>query len=190
MNDEPLNARVLRWCLTAGYYATDDGSIIGPRGKRKLQRDKSGYFRFTVRPPFISPKTRTVLVHRFVAFQKFGGAALLPNIQVRHMDGNQLNNRPSNLELGTAVENHFDKPADARHNQVLMAAKRRVRLSRSEMDKLRSERNLGLSYRELAAKYSVSLGTAHRVVNTTYSSLDECWPSQLDDRCGSDSVKP
>ena len=46
--------------------------------------------------------------HRFVALRTFGPRALLPGVVVRHINGDKLNNDPSNLILGTQSDNARD----------------------------------------------------------------------------------
>ncbi len=53
-------------------------------------------------------RRRYIYEHRFVALKAYGPRALLPGIVVRHIDGNKLNNDPSNLILGTQSDNARD----------------------------------------------------------------------------------
>jgi len=49
-----------------------------------------------------------VYEHRLVALKTYGPSAAIPGIVVRHIDGNKVNNNPSNLILGTQSDNARD----------------------------------------------------------------------------------
>ncbi|MFF2444771.1 HNH endonuclease [Priestia megaterium] len=44
--------------------------------------------------------SRPILVHRFVAYKKFGELALKAEC-IRHLNQNSLDNRPDNIDIGT-----------------------------------------------------------------------------------------
>jgi hypothetical protein len=54
------------------------------------------------------------LQHRVVALHKYGPAAVVPGIVVRHIDGDKTNNSPDNLVLGTKKDNVQDHVTDRR----------------------------------------------------------------------------
>lgn len=53
------------------------------------------------------PRARTKKLHRLIALA-FLGEPSSPDLLVRHLDGNPLNNVPSNLAWGTVSDNMFD----------------------------------------------------------------------------------
>ena len=55
----------------------------------------------------------TKSVHRLVCMA-FHGMPHSPSLQVRHLDGNRANNKPSNLAWGTQQENWLDRKAHGR----------------------------------------------------------------------------
>lgn len=81
-----------------GYYATSNGDIIGPKGKRKPQKQKNGYLVVGVN---VEGKRKNLLIHRLV-MAAFCGSQ---KYQVNHKDGDKENNTLKNLEYVTASQN-------------------------------------------------------------------------------------
>ena len=87
-----------------GFWATDDGRIIGRRGDfRTLQINRGGYQNISV---YINGKYTRPSVHKLVMLAFEGPRP--EGMEVRHLDGNKLNNAYSNLKYGTKSENQFD----------------------------------------------------------------------------------
>ena len=106
-------------------------------------QDGFGYFKVTLK---VNGKWERLHVHVLVA-SAFKGPR--PNgAQVRHYDGDHLNNRASNVLWGTAVENHADIKWHGRQN-------RRKRLTDQQVQAIRGARGKK-SGRALAKQYSVS----------------------------------
>lgn len=111
---------VFRIAKKRGYRHDDEGNIYGARGHKLVLSNNpiNEYLRFYVCTHVLPPNkkrkkrkpvVRTIPVHRFIAWCKFGDDIFTPGIVVRHMDGNHLNNRPDNLELGTHSDNYYDR---------------------------------------------------------------------------------
>ena len=66
------------------------------RYKPKTYIDKRGYKRFT---------NSDILVHRYVAQKKLGRWLRRGEV-IHHIDGNKLNNAPSNLEVYSSWDEH------------------------------------------------------------------------------------
>lgn len=86
----------------SGYFATEDGKIMGIKGQWLRQHDMGeGYLYVPITPD--GEKNKSVSVHRLIA------KAFVPNPkgnrQVNHIDGNKKNNYASNLEWVTSDEN-------------------------------------------------------------------------------------
>ena len=89
-----------------GYTVTDDGRVIAPSGRQKsliVKRRRGGaYQSFTYvlgsRP---DRKTANIPLHRFIGYTLFGIDALQAGIKVYHANNLPLDNRPSNIRIGT-----------------------------------------------------------------------------------------
>lgn len=99
-------------------YRVRDGIVYGLKNNiRKPDICRKGYYRFTF--PMGSRKDNTrkmycVWVHRLVAYQKYGDQIFEEGIEVRHLDGNSLNNLDGNIEIGTHSDNMMDIPQEQR----------------------------------------------------------------------------
>ena len=94
-----------------GYYATDTGDIISDRSgvyRRIASRLHHGYLHVNIKTAPGRQNQRKVPVHRLVLLA-FDGPRPGPDHQCRHLDGDALHNRPSNLRWGTAAENVADQ---------------------------------------------------------------------------------
>lgn len=91
-----------------GYFVSDEGHVLSVKGGHprvlRANRRPNGYLAVT---PYCAGKPRNgAEVHVLVttAFHGPRPSGLL----VRHLDGNRLNNRATNLCWGTGTENQFD----------------------------------------------------------------------------------
>lgn len=80
-----------------------DGRVINWRTKSLLKPSiDDGYLRFCVK---VNGKSKGVVLHRLIA-ERFVLRSTNPDAtQVNHIDGNKLNNDPSNLEWVTLIDN-------------------------------------------------------------------------------------
>lgn len=176
MSKEPRKsviANAVRLAHKKGYIVRDDGSVISPHGvTRKLgtkHPGKSGrlpYYRFNI---VDSRSVRVPIpVHLLMAYQKFGEKTFSPGFEVRHVDGDSLNNHIENIELGTRSENELDKPKRVRVRVAKNAASKVKRLSETQEEELRTLRASGWSYQRLADYFGIAIGTAHRTLNKRF----------------------
>jgi len=98
-----------------GYrlIAHTDGTIgiFGLKGQvRRLTLNPRGYLQFS---STLHGRSRPVLVHKFVAYCKYGDA-LFEAECVRHLDGNAVNNSWGNIAIGTLRENMADMTVENR----------------------------------------------------------------------------
>ena len=91
-------------------------------------------------------------IHRLVC-ETFYGAAPFDGAQVRHLDGNQTNNRPENLDWGTAEQNWQDRKS---HGRGMGSEHHAAKLTLEQVAEIRAS---ALSQRALAARYGVSQST-------------------------------
>lgn len=170
---ESRSTSLVREAFVRGYRVVD-GRVRGPSGRvLALRLDKAGYDRFGMK---VDGRTVNVMTHRLAAFQRFGESMVADGIEVRHLDGNAHNNREDNLLLGSHLENMRDRDPLARLDHAVRTARVRRRLTDDEALALRADRKAGMEYRRLATKYSVSLGTAHYVVNSRSSIMKSTYP--------------
>ncbi len=109
-----------------------------------------------------------VQVHQVVAYQLFGESIFGPGVQCRHRDNNKLNFSPSNLVLGTALDNHHDNSPETRAylTAVIVAEGRKQRkLTDEQVTDLRARADTGETYVSLASRFGVSKSTVYYIVN-------------------------
>jgi hypothetical protein len=101
-----------------GYLVSSFGRVFSSRsGGGRLLRGhpgRKGYWRVKLTRDDGPPVDRCV--HKMVA-EAFHGPCP-PGHQVRHLDGNHLNNRARNLAYGTASRNILDQVEHGRHNMA------------------------------------------------------------------------
>lgn len=87
------------------YLVSSDGQVLGLRRSiLKARRNKYGYLQLFIK---VATTFKTFEVHRVVC-ETFHGAPA-PGHQVRHLNGDQLDNRADNLAWGTCRENAQDR---------------------------------------------------------------------------------
>ena len=141
-----------------GYFADEKGYIYSHRSgslRRLSQRMHRGYYRVNIISELNSFRKMTVDVHTLVLLA-FEGPR--PKGQVcRHLNGNPLDNRPSNLRWGTHKENMQDQlrhgtAACLRHGEESTASK----LSLSEVMEIRKLYEQGYLQRQIADLFGVT----------------------------------
>lgn len=143
-----------------GYKISKDGIVTSPKGNTVGTRGKYAYLYFSFK---LNGKSIKVYHHRFQAYKKFKDKIYEKDIVVRHLDGNSLNNKEENIEIGTSSDNMFDIPKDKRIKKSALAN----RIYSNELIKqIRKDKDSGLSYKDLMKKYNInSKGTLWYLVN-------------------------
>lgn len=164
-----MSKRTAKIAFEKGYRPTLEGEILSPqKRKRKLHSDKWRYLSFGIST---GTKIEKVYVHQLVAYIKYGDDIFDPNIEVRHMDGDPQSNIWENIEIGSSHDNKMDIPPKERKRRAKVAAGFRRRLTNKEVESLRLDRQRGMSYKELMAKYSLAKSTISYIINNkTYKS--------------------
>lgn len=140
-------------------YRVKDGKVFNSKGKQRVVAvSPSGYKRFNVS---VGPETCPVYVHRLVAFQKFGDVIFDSGTQVRHLDGDSLNNNDMNIVIGTQSDNMMDRPRHVRMKLAINAARSEngPYLGDDFWSKIDKDREAGMGYRKLEKKYGVNRST-------------------------------
>jgi hypothetical protein len=92
-----------------------------------------------------------------------------PGIQVRHLDGNSLNNLEENIELGTQSQNMMDIPEEKRKSHSILATTYNRRFTDNEMGKIRNYYKSCHSYKKTKTKFNISSsGTLWNMLNVVY----------------------
>lgn len=167
MSQSTIISDAIRAAHEKGYRVTKSGRVVGLRGGyRKLTESAEGrtrYYRFNVADD--RGKRIPIPVHRLAAYQLFGERSMREGIETRHLDGNSLNNRLSNLQLGSPTANRLDEPARVRKQRASHAASFTRRLTSKQAAQLRKDRRRGLSYADLSEKYDLHFSTVSDIVN-------------------------
>ncbi len=145
-----------------GYMVRADGSVWSERnwrgqGLRQIVpiAGKDGYLK--VRLSLASGRRINRAVHRIVAEAFLGERP--PGTQVRHLNGDRLDNRALNLRYGSAKENAQDRD---RHGRTVRGEKSpNARLADSDISVIRTSSE---TQRALASQYGVSQRTILRVL--------------------------
>ena len=147
-----------------GYFVSPQGTLYSNRtshGYRKILKPlkprKSGrYGSYTL--CHIDGTRRSVKAHRIVA------ETLIPNPDrhpcVRHLDGDGMNNKVTNLTWGSYVDNEKDKKEHG-----LWFTRYNGKLTKSDRDLAFSLHNSGKTFKEIAEILEVSRPTVSRLIN-------------------------
>ena len=95
---------MIRLASRRGYTVNKNGEVLNPKGEKVMGsiRKTKKYFYKTFGITYFG-MSRPILVHRFVAYKKFGEAALEGEC-IRHLNDHSLDNRPDNIDIGTYRE--------------------------------------------------------------------------------------
>ena len=92
-----------------GYDISKEGWLIRKDGsiKKEFRVGKNGYLFVSLRLPL--DKRGQISIHKLQAYKKFGELMFKPNMVVRHINGDKLNNSYENILIGTQSENQLDR---------------------------------------------------------------------------------
>ena len=136
------------------YNITENGEIFNNRNGRTLkpQLNGKGYLR-------VSIGGRLEFVHRLVAEKYIPNPSNLP--QVKHKDGNKLNNKVENLEWTTNIENR--KHALVNNLHLCGEKCSWSKLTEEDVRFIRSNKNVNA--KQLSEKFNVSISTIKDIIN-------------------------
>lgn len=143
-------------------YCADINGHIWSRAKgewRQLEGcpNSRGYLTVT---PAVDGKYKTRTVHSLVA-SAFYGEKPEDFPVIRHLDGDQLNNSPENLDYGTIEDNWSDRAA---HCRGVRDSHHAAKLTSSLAQEIRAMKGI-VSQRELARTYGVAQSQVWSVMN-------------------------
>ena len=144
-----------------GYRATNEGKVIGLSDNELASFIcNNGRYRFTFRS---NGKHYYCYVHRLQAFQKFGNKMYDEGLEVRHLNGNGLDNSWDNISIGTHSENMLDIPEHIRIAKAVYASSFKIKYNVKEVRDFYHECK---SYKVTMDKFSItSKGTLHNILN-------------------------
>lgn len=153
-------------------YRVVDGEVISPISQKPLscyirfgKRDK-GYKRFGIKD--YKGIRRTISVHRLIAYQKFGDKIFEDGIQVRHLDGNSLNNLDDNIDIGNRSQNMMDVKKDVRIKSAYKASSHIRKFTDEQEKQIREDHKKTKSYKKVMEKWEItSKGTLNYILKKT-----------------------
>jgi len=125
------------------------GCVVTYRGNTKYRKIGFRVFQF----PSYSLK-----IHSIQAFKKFGDKIFEKDLEVRHLNGDSLDNSWENIGIGTHSQNMMDIPKE----------KRRKMSSHPIYDhkEVLKDRKLGMTYKEIMDKHGIkSKSTVSHIIN-------------------------
>ena len=91
---------IIKYLYKKGYRVENNKLYSFTGNELKLRPDRNGYYRKTIRIRGFN-NGYPLAIHRLVAYQKYGDRLFETGIEVRHIDGNKLNNHEYNISIGT-----------------------------------------------------------------------------------------
>ena len=150
-------------CYNRGYRVDKEGNVWF---KNKIRKTHAHLFRKTYYKEIsirIENKVYNVKVHRLQAYQKYKEELFKKGIEVRHLNGNSLDNSYDNIVIGTHSENMLDKPKELRVKQANIATSYIKKYNHEEIYNYYIECK---SYIETMKKFNISSkGTLYFILN-------------------------
>mgnify|MGYP000956937264 CR=1 FL=1 len=167
---KPVRSRNEVIAMARGYRVLPCGRVISPHRKSEDETisgwNDSGYRFVTIRS---NGRFLKVSVARLQALQKFGESLVYdPAMQVRHLNGNSLDNSESNIGIGTASQNAMDKDPSLRRRVSSMAN------NKHDHAKIIEAHKSGMSYGKIMTEFGISSkGTVSFIIRQSMT-LEEC----------------
>lgn len=157
--------------ISRGYKVTKDGRLVNKNNnKLKPRIDTNGYLSIVITT--YNNKKRKMInlrVHRLQAYQKFGNKLFEKGIEVRHLNGNPLDNSWDNISIGNHSDNMMDVSEKVRKEKSIKASNKIRKFTDKEMAKILEDRANGMTYNELMKKYDISSkGTMSFICHNKY----------------------
>jgi hypothetical protein len=166
-------AKISEYLLEAknkGYHVDKNGNVFSVNKQISLAKHtKNNYSRYEFTIRYYGMRV-VIPVHKLVAYLKYGDEIFKNGIEIRHSDGNSLNNAWDNILIGTHSENMQDIPKINLVEKALTASKNLRRFSDEEVKKIVADRKSGFTYKMLCEKYNTSKSTLSYLFNDAYYS--------------------
>jgi len=156
--------RVIIEAYNKGYKINKEGNIINPKGKllRGFTQEYKGYVCKYLNLRFENGFC-TFSIHRLQAYQKFGESMFKRGMEVRHLNGDSLDNSWENIGIGTHSQNMMD-----------ISKEKRIRNASNPKynhTKIIKDRSSGMTYKEIMDKHGIkSKGTVSHIINKSIKS--------------------
>jgi len=157
---------ILKEAKSKGYYADEYGKIYSAKKLISL-RNRDNRLNFTIR---YYGKRVTIAVHKYVAYLKYGDKIFDDGIEVRHLNGNSLDNSYENILIGTHSDNMLDIPKNVRIKKAISASSKNRKFGDDIIKNIMNDKNNGMSYSKLCEKYNTSKSTLSYLFNNAYYS--------------------
>lgn len=147
-----------------GYYVDNNGNIYGPKGYQlKKNINNCGYYCFKIR---LNNKIIPISYHRYVAFFKYGNKIYSNNMEVRHLNGNKLDNSYNNICIGTHSDNMRDIQINIRMKNAINATSYITKYSKELVKEIKEFHLIYNKYSDTMKKFNISSkGTLHYILN-------------------------
>lgn len=155
---------VAKYAYNKGYFIDEDGCLISHTGTKLNPRiANNGYYGTNIR---MDGKSQRLQCHTLAAYQKFGDK-IFESECVRHLDGNKLNNKKENIEIGSHHDNSMDIPKEVRINSARIATKCTEHYHDDDfVKKVKEYYNKVRSYKQTMKMFNItSKGTLHYMLH-------------------------
>ena len=135
------------------YLLTEDFEIFSLATQRNLilRLNRDGYLEVYLKPSKYHKKVR-IGIHQIICLVFYGECP--KGMEIRHLDGNKLNNNNDNLRYGTKLENSRDK---YKHWNYSINTKGFVKkLKEEEVVIIKRKLKEGISVRKLSRDYNIN----------------------------------
>lgn len=147
-----------------GYKINKNGIVKNPEDQYvEGSISTDGYKKFGIR--IKKTNSATIFFHRLQGYQKFGQKIFEDNIEVRHLDGDKLNNEWDNIRIGTHSDNLMDMDEEIRIEKAKHASSFIQKHDHEEIKEYYNN-NDDVSYNDVMKKFDISSkGTVSYIIN-------------------------
>ena len=150
-------------------YRVINGEVISPftgRSRKLRVHNNHGYKKYLFTISEKGKSSYPVEIHKLLAYQNYGDRIFDPDLEIRHLDNNSLNNLDDNITIGTKSQNKLDMPSKQRRDLSVNAATSLRKFTDAEMEKIRRYHR---NYKDTMEMFDItSKGTLHYILNTEY----------------------